>query len=56
MGMEILDLNALQWIYVDSALVVLAEMGLIGAVVAGIAIIPAFFIGQEVTLPSSSDT
>jgi hypothetical protein len=52
-GMETVDPHALLQIYTDSALIVLGEMGLIGAVLAGLALIPALFIGQTVTLPTA---
>jgi hypothetical protein len=52
-GMETIDPNALLLIYTDSALKVLGEMGLIGALLAGVAIIPALFIDHNVELPVS---
>jgi MFS family permease len=53
-GMDTIDPNALLLIYTDSALQVLGEMGLIGAVLAGLAIIPALLLEQEVALPEKS--
>ena len=38
-------------LYSDSTVVVLGEMGLIGAILCGVALIPAFFLGREATTP-----
>lgn len=49
-GLEF-DANVFISIYADSTVRVLAEMGLIGAVLCGIAIIPALFIDKIVEVP-----
>lgn len=50
-GITTLDTSLLYHAYTDAAVQVLGEMGLIGAVLAGIAIIPAFFIDKQVEVP-----
>jgi MFS family permease len=49
--METLDTTALMNIYTGSAVQVLGEMGLVGAVLAAIAIIPALYMEQTVIPP-----
>jgi len=41
-------------VYADSTVQVLAEMGLIGAIVCGIAIVPALFLSRQVDAPAES--
>lgn len=53
-AVEGFDPSVLYNAYVSSAVQVLGEMGLIGAVLAGIAIIPALFIDQQVRLPDDA--
>lgn len=50
-GTNTLDASLLYHAYQDSGVQVLGEMGLIGAVLAGIAVIPAFFIDKVVEAP-----
>lgn len=49
-GIETLDTQLLYEAYTGSAVQVLGEMGLIGAVLAGVAIIPALFIDKTVDI------
>ncbi len=41
-------------VYAESTVQVLAEMGLIGAVVCGIALVPAVFLSRQVNIPSET--
>jgi len=50
-AVDTLDIDAFQEAYVGAAIQVLGEMGLIGAVLSAIAIIPALWIAQKVTAP-----
>ncbi|MDQ7025582.1 MAG: MFS transporter [Anaerolineae bacterium] len=50
-ALETFDGSALVTIYTESTVKILGEMGLIGAILAGLAIIPALFISQTVSLP-----
>jgi MFS family permease len=45
-----------QTVYIESAAKVLGEMGLIGAVLCGIAIIPAFLLGRQASPPEQTET
>ncbi len=53
-AVDTLDIDAFQNAYVDAAIQVLGEMGLIGAVLSAIAILPALWIAQKVRTPDES--
>jgi MFS family permease len=46
-----LDANAMLNVYADATLTVLGEMGLIGAILCALALIPAFFLGRTAAPP-----
>ena len=54
-GITELDTSLFYDAYTTSAVQVLGEMGLIGAVLAGLAIIPAFFIDKTIESPIASE-
>ncbi|MCA9886164.1 MAG: hypothetical protein KC708_24500, partial [Anaerolineae bacterium] len=45
------DPNQYQQVYVESAIKVLGEMGLIGAILCAIAIVPALMLGRQASPP-----
>ncbi|MEO1287760.1 MAG: MFS transporter, partial [Chloroflexota bacterium] len=53
-SLETLDANVIADIYSTTAVQILGEMGLIGAIFAGVAIIPALFIDKVITPPDET--
>ncbi len=52
-GMETIDTSAFAEAYTNSAVQVLGEMGLIGAVLCAIAIVPALFVDKVIEIPEN---